>query len=379
MKLLHTADLHIGKRVRGFSLIEEQRFALDQIVEIARAQHVDAVVIAGDVYDKPVPPIEALGLLESFLSALAAIGIPVLIVAGNHDSPERLSFGAPFMHGGLVIARAFSGQPQFADIDSPGGAARVHLLPFVRPAHVRAAYPEQAADIETYDDAIAIALAHQPLRAGAANILVAHQFVVDGGTDPALCDSEDLSIGGVDKVEAGLFDAFDYVALGHIHTRQRIRRDQVRYSGSLYPYSFSEAGRAKSVAIVDVGYGRNATVDTCPLAERRTLREVQGRFADIKAAAANDPHADDYMHVTLTDEALMNAMEKVRSFHPNVMQLDFDHMHTASAEGRNSDIDAVSSKSPSELFEEYYREQAEAPLTSEQESLISALLQEEPR
>jgi len=377
MRFLHTADLHIGKRIRGFSLIEEQRYALEQIVEIACEQHVDAVIVAGDVYDKPVPPLEALELLESFLSALAARAIPVLVVAGNHDSPERLSFGAPFMRKGLVIARAFSGHPQFADIESPDGPARVHLLPFMRPPHVRAAYPEQASDIETYDDAIAAALSHQPLRSDAANILVAHQFVVDCGDNPALCDSEDLSIGGVDKVEAGLFDAFDYVALGHIHTHQRIRREQIRYSGSLYPYSFSEAGHPKSVILVDVVQGRETTIDTFVLAEQRTLREVRGLFADIKAAAAHDSHADDYLHVTLTDEALMNAMEKIRSFYPNVMQLDFEHAHTALPGIESGSIAAVSAKSPSALFEEYYREQAETPLTSEQATLIADMLKED--
>lgn len=384
MKFLHTADLHIGKRVRGFSLIEEQQHALDQIAQIAAQEKVSAVLVAGDVFDKPVPPVEALAVLEDFLADLGEAGIRCILIAGNHDSADRLAFGARFMDRSLVhIARPFSNEPQFVDVESDGERARVHLLPFVRPLHVKLAYPEEADAIATYTDALRVAVAHQPLAPDAANILMAHQFVVDGAEGPATCDSETISVGGLDIVEASAFDAFDYVALGHIHGAQRVRRDAVRYSGSLYPYSFSEAGRKKSCGIVDVD-GRPASPagrrfrSYAPreLDEIRSLREVKCSFEELQAAAPADPHGDDYLHVTLTDPALMNAMERVRALYPHVMQLDFDTGAQA-GDAPATRRERLAALDPVDLLEDFWRAQTGDALTSEMRAIAVSLFQEE--
>lgn len=384
MKFLHTADLHIGKRVRGFSLVEEQRHALDQIASIAARERVSAVLVAGDVFDKPVPPVEALDLLETFLAKISQAGIPCILIAGNHDSADRLAFGARFMSDSLVrIARPFSRTPQFVDLASGNECARIHLLPFVRPLHVKLAYPEEADGIATYTDALRVAVSHQPLANSGANILMAHQFVVDGAQGPATCDSETVSVGGLDSVEASVFDAFDYVALGHIHGAQRVRRDAVRYSGSLYPYSFSEAGRKKSCGIVEID-GRSAAGDdarfrsytSVEFDEVRSLREVNCSFEELQAAAAVDPHADDYLHVTLTDPALMNAMERVRALYPHVMQLDFD---TGAQAG---DVPAarrarLAALDPIDLLEDFWQAQTGDALTSDMRAIALSLFQAE--
>ena len=377
MRFLHTADLHIGKRVRGFSLKEEQERALEHIVRIACEKRVDAIVVAGDIYDKPVPPTWALGALEHFLEQATDAGITVIMIAGNHDSAERLAFGARFMSAERVcIAQPFSGEPQFIDMDSATGAARFHLIPFVRPVHVRAAYPNEAESIASYTDALACAAHHQPLRSDAANVLVAHQFVVDGETKPETCESETIVVGGLDSVEARVFDAFDYVALGHIHGPQRVRRDTVRYSGSLYPYSFSEAGRQKHVDIVDIDESGNAQVTSVPLPEERTLREVRCTFEDLRAAAQTDAHADDYLHITLEDEALMDAMAKVREFYPNVMQLDFAHDAQAFTGNTQEVAHNVRKRDPLSVVSDYYEQQAGEALSEQQRELLHVIIEE---
>lgn len=376
MKFLHTADLHIGKRVRGFSLKEEQERALAHIVRIATDEAVDAIVVAGDVYDKPVPPTWALATFERFLKEATSAGITAIVIAGNHDSAERLAFGARFMSAEHVcIAQPFSEEPQFIDLDSPSGPARFHLVPFVRPVHVRAAYPKEAEEIATYTDALACAVAHQPLRTDAPNVLVAHQFAVDGVTRPETCESETIVVGGLDSVEARAFDSFDYVALGHIHGAQRVRRDAVRYSGSLFPYSFSEAGRQKQVLIVEVSAGAEPVITPVPLPEERTLREVRGTFEELREAAAGDPHADDYLHITLEDDALMDAMAKVREFYPNVMQLDFAHDKAANSIGAEEVAHNVRQRDPLSVIDDYYAQQAGEELTTEQRALLHDVLE----
>lgn len=384
MKFLHTADLHIGKRVRGFSLIDEQRHALSQIVRIAAREKVSAVLVAGDVFDKPVPPVEALDLLESFLADLSETGVLCILIAGNHDSADRLAFGARFMDRSRVhIARPFSSEPQFVDLTSENERARIHLLPFVRPLHVKLAYPDEAESIATYTDVLRVAARHQPLALDAANILVAHQFVVDGAEGPETCDSETVSVGGLDSVEASAFDAFDYVALGHIHGAQRVRRDAVRYSGSLYPYSFSEAGRKKSCGIVDIDGGpaapeggRFRSYTPVELDEERSLREVKCSFEELQAAATNDPHVDDYLHVTLTDPALMNAMERVRALYPHVMQLDFD-TRAQKADAPAKRRERLAALDPVDLLEDFWRAQTGDDLSSAMRAVAASLFQAE--
>lgn len=405
MKFIHTADLHIGKRVRGFSLIDEQKYALEQVASYAVQEKVHAVIIAGDVFDKPVAPLEALDVLEEFFATLATAHIPVVAIAGNHDSAERLSFGARFREERFVhIARAFSATPQFLDFTEANNDSkeenkekvaplrvRVHLIPFVRPVHVRAAFPHQAEAIANYTDALRVACANQPLIEKGANLLVAHQFVVHGESEPETCESETVSVGGLDSVQASVFDAFDYVALGHIHTAQSVGRDTIRYSGSIFPYSFSEAGREKSVTLIDISpsiTGANTspgatnkrlsvTTRSLPLHENRTLREITGSFEELARTSPSDPHADDYLHVTLTDDALMNAMEKIRALYPHVMQLDFAHTRRIQTARQQAIKDAHLSNDPIGLLTDFYRSQTENELSESQIAAIRTIIDEE--
>lgn len=395
MKLLHTADLHLGKRVRGFSLLEEQRFALQEILEIVACEHIQAVIVAGDVFDKPIPPIEALELFEWFALELASQQVVLIALAGNHDSAERLAFGATFSRNPFIhIAKPFSAVAQYLDFSAEGtclsgqltfdcdhhnairsAALRVHLLPFIRPIHVRSALANRAPEIETYTDALRIAADQQPLLSQGINLLVAHQFVTSSGVAPETSESETISIGGLDNVDASAFDAFDYVALGHLHKAQRIGRDTIRYSGSLYPYSISEAGSPKTVTVIDCAFEKSSAQHLSykqhPLRELRTLRTICASFEELKALAQTDPHRDDYVHIILSDSALANAMERVRSFYPHTMQLEFARAKTQT-NLQTTHAQTVAHREPIELIKQYFLDQTESSLTSEQEVLIQS-------
>lgn len=416
MKLLHIADTHLGKRVRGFSLIEEQAYALAQVEQIARDEGVQAVLLAGDVFDKPIPPVEALELFERFARGLAETNIRLIVSAGNHDSAQRLAFNASFLKETLIIGREFEAKPQFIDLaEADGGITRIHLLPFVKPAFVRAAYPDELPEGATYTDAVRVACAHQPILDNAANILMAHQFVVAAGTETQLCDSESVFVGGVDSVDVSAFNAFDYVALGHIHTPQHIGRPTVRYSGSLYPYSASEAGRPKEVVVIDTNPPSHnkdeldnkankpapdsstpaptagstpvspsaptsnstplVTFARIPLKELRTLRIIEGTFEEIKHAHATDTHADDYVFVHLHDDSLINAMEKIRALYPRCMQLDFKRAYEANSTAYTPRAHTPE-KSTLTWFEEFIESQTGEKLSPDVREKIENMIEE---
>lgn len=247
MKLMHLSDLHLGKRVNEFSMLEDQRYILNQILELARREQVDGVLIAGDVYDKSVPSAEAVSLLDDFLVALAEDGRQVLLISGNHDSPERMAFGGRLMRSsGIHIAPVYNGRVEPVCLEDQYGPVRVYLLPFVKPAHIRRYFPDAA--IESYTDALRIAVEAMDLDSSLRNLLVTHQFV----TGAARCDSEELSLGGSDNVDGAVFDPFDYVALGHIHSPQRVGRETMRYCGTPLKYSFSEIGQKKSATLIQL-------------------------------------------------------------------------------------------------------------------------------
>ena len=286
-------------------MLDDQSVVLSQIAEVAEKRKVDAVVIAGDVYDKAVPSVEALRAFEGFLIQLSRLDVPVCVIAGNHDSAERLSFGAAFMElNHIHIAREFTATPQRVRLSDEYGPVDFHLLPFVKPTDVRMAFPDE--DIASYDDAVRVAIGHMDVDADARNVLVAHQFVTAAGRQPEVCDSETVSVGGVDNVDASLFDAFDYVALGHLHGKQSVGRAEVRYCGSPLKYSFSEAPQIKAITIVGLDESGGVSISELPLTPRHDMREVSGFFEDLKSQAATEgAAAEDYLHVTLSDDHLM--------------------------------------------------------------------------
>ena len=276
MKLLHLSDLHLGKRIKNFPLLEDQAYILQAILEILDAERPDAVLIAGDVYDRATPSTEAVELLDRFLVSLAERGLPVLLISGNHDSPERLAFGAQFLEKSRIfISPVYNGTVTPVTLEDEYGPVDFYLLPFLKPLHVRRCFPEEP--VESYTEAVACAVSHMNLDPSRRNVLITHQFV----TGAERCDSEEVSVGGSDNVDAVVFAPFDYVALGHLHGPQNIGDDRIRYCGTPLKYSFSESRQKKSVTLVELSAKGQRTVRTVPLTPRRDMVERRGCFQDF--------------------------------------------------------------------------------------------------
>lgn len=373
MKFLHLADLHLGKRVNGFSMLEDQAHILRQILAILDDEQPDGVLIAGDVYDKSVPSVEAVGLLDGFLTELRARGVPVLLISGNHDSPERLAFGGRVMDScGIHISPVYDGALAPVTLQDAFGPVHVWLLPFVKPAHVRRWFPD--ADIESYTDAVAEAVAHMDIDTAARNVLVTHQFVTGG----ARSGSEELSVGGTDNVDSGVFAPFDYVALGHLHGAQHIGRETIRYAGSPLKYSFSEARQHKSVTVVTLGEKGDVQVRTVALTPLRELREIRGSYNELTARSfyEHTTYRSDYLHLILTDEQdVFDAMSRLRTIYPYLMTLDYDNARTRAAGGMSVPAE-TERRTPSELFEALYLRQNHRPMSEVQRAYIAQLMEQ---
>lgn len=373
MKFLHLADLHLGKRVNGFSMLEDQAHILRQILAILDDEQPDGVLIAGDVYDKSVPSVEAVGLLDGFLTELRARGVPVLLISGNHDSPERLAFGGRVMDScGIHISPVYDGALAPVTLHDAFGPVHVWLLPFVKPAHVRRWFPD--ADIESYTDAVAEAVAHMDIDTAARNVLVTHQFVTGG----ARSGSEELSVGGTDNVDSSVFAPFDYVALGHLHGAQQIGRETIRYAGSPLKYSFSEARQHKSVTVVTLGEKGDVQVRTVALTPLRELREIRGSYDELTARSfyEHTTYRSDYLHLILTDEQdVFDAMSRLRTIYPYLMTLDYDNARTRAAGGMSVPAE-TERRTPLELFEALYTRQNHQPMSEVQREYIAQLMEQ---
>jgi len=370
MKLLHLSDLHLGKRVREYSLLEDQRHILRQILDIAKREQPDAVLIAGDVYDKPVPPGEAVQLLDWFLTQLSGRLLPVLLIGGNHDSPERLAFGASVLaSGGIHVAPVFDGSVSCVTLKDAIGPVSVWLMPHLKPALVRHAYPD--AQINTWEDAVQTVIAHMPVDPAQRNVLMAHQMV----TGAATCESEELSIGGLDQVSAACFDVFDYVALGHIHGPQNIGRETLRYSGTPLKYSFSEIAHQKSVTVVELREKGAVQVRTVPLTPLRDMRRIRGTYLELMDRRSYaGTNTEDYLEVVLTDEQdVVNAMANLRTVYPNIMHLRYDNQRTQATQ--QTLTSAPEQQSPMELFETFYEQQNNHPMEPRQRELVQKLME----
>lgn len=373
MKFLHLSDLHLGKRVNGFSMLEDQAHILRQILAILDDERPDGVLIAGDVYDKSVPSVEAVELLDGFLTELRTRGVPVLLISGNHDSPERLAFGGRVMDScGIHISPVYDGALAPVTLHDEFGPVHVWLLPFVKPVHVRRWFPD--ADIESYTDAVAEAVAHMDIDTAARNVLVTHQFVT-GGTRSG---SEELSVGGTDNVDSGVFAPFDYVALGHLHGAQQIGRPTIRYAGSPLKYSFSEARQHKSVTVVTLGKKGDVQVRTVALTPLRELREIRGSYDELTARSfyEHTTYRSDYLHLILTDEQdVFDAMSRLRTIYPYLMTLDYDNARTRAAGGMSAPAE-TERRTPLELFEALYTRQNHRPMSEVQRAYIAQLMEQ---
>lgn len=371
MRLIHLSDLHIGKRVNEFSMLEDQRYILAQILAIVQREQADGVILAGDIYDKPIPPAEAVQVFDGFLTSLADQGVQVFIVSGNHDSAERLAFGAQLLGSrGVHLSPVYDGTIKSVILEDPYGQVCIHLLPFIKPASVRHVFEEEAAD--TYQDAVAVALGHMEVDTSKRNVLVAHQFV----TGASRCESEDVLVGGLDNVDAALFNGFDYVALGHIHSPQHVGRETVRYSGTPIKYSFSEADQEKSVTVVELRGKGEVEIRKISLTPLRDMRRIRGTYMEVTALSFyENTNREDYIHVTLTDEEdVPDGLQKLRVIYPNIMRLEYDNRRTR--ESRTVEAaERLEQKSELELFEEFYELQNNRPMNDEQQIFAKNLIQ----
>lgn len=373
MKIIHLADLHIGKRVNEFSMIDDQKYILNQILEIIDKEKPDAVIIAGDVYDKQVPSIEAVELLDSFISDISKRKTTTFIISGNHDSAERLAFGSSLMAmGKIYISPVYNGKISKYTLKNDFGSANFYLLPFVKPSHVKRFFPDEK--IESYTDAIRVVVDNLKLDTSEINILIAHQFV----TGASRTESEEISVGGLDNVDASVFEDFDYVALGHIHRPQKIGTERIRYCGTPLKYSFSEVNDTKSVSIIEINSKEDFNLRTIPLIPKRDMRKIRGTYEElITKTSYESTNTDDYIHVTLTDEFnVVDAIQKLRVIYKNIMKLEYDNMRTRESRKINLDDMVIENKNPLEIFSEFYKLQNNKEMDDEQKEIIKKIMEE---
>ena len=370
MKLIHLGDLHLGKSLGEYDLAEDQRYILNQILDIIKRESADAVLIAGDVYDKAVPSESATRLLNEFFCELAELGVKTFVISGNHDSAERLAFGSQLMMESQVIfSPVYDGEPVKYCMKDEYGEVWIHLLPFLKPAVVRHVFPEE--EITSYQDAVSCAVKHMQIDPTKRNVLLAHQFV----TGAARCDSEEVSVGGVDQIAAETFQEFDYTALGHIHSPQNFKNGKMRYCGTPLKYSFSECGQKKSVTVVELKEKGTTEIREIDLLPLRDLRSIRGSYLEVSSREFyEDTNTEDYVRMILTDEEdVVDGMQKLRTIYPNLMQLEYDNQRTREAK-EITEAQVAEEKSELEYFEEFFELQNNHPMLQEQREFVSGLI-----
>lgn len=371
MKFIHLSDLHLGKRIHEFSMLEDQRYILDEILDIADREQPQGVLIAGDVYDKSVPSAEAVALLDEFLVSLAQRNIQVFLISGNHDSPERMAFGGRLMEkSGIHIAPVYQGDAAVYTMEDEHGPVYLHLLPFVKPVQVRRYFPQT--DIQSYTQAVQTAITAMKIDQTQRNVLITHQFVAGA----AQCDSEERSIGGSDQVDVSVLEGFDYVALGHLHGPQWVGKETVRYCGTPLKYSFSEVHHHKSVTVVELEEKGEVKVRSIPLVPKRDLVELRGTYEQLtfRDFYQGTSYPQDYLHITLLDEQdVPEAVNKLRVIYPYLMKLDYDNCRTR-AEQKIEGAQDIPSKTPLEWMEQFYLMQNGQAMEEHQRALTEKLM-----
>ena len=364
MKFMHLADLHIGRRINEFSMIEDQKYILDRIINLATEQKINGIFIAGDIYDRSIPSVEAIEIFENFVEELVKLQIPAYIVSGNHDSSERLSaFSNLISHSGIHISKTYNGKIE----PIINNNTAIWLLPFIRPADVRRYHPD--VEIGNYEDAVKKVIETFDIDKSMTNIIVAHQFVTANGKAPELSDSEISSLGSLDNIDYQVFDKFDYTALGHIHKPQSMGRKEVRYSGSPLKYSFSEVNQKKSVSIIEISTKHKINIETYPLEPLHDMREIKGSLIEL----LKEEKTEDYMHITLTDIGIIDAKSKLETVFPNIMKLDFEEYNNILDE--NKSLEGIQEKNVIEYFCEFYKKQTGQEISDESLQIISELLE----
>ena len=373
MKILHLADLHIGKKVNNFCMLEEQKHVLLQALELIKIQNIKAILIAGDVFDKPVPSIASLELFQWFLGELNKLTVKTLIVSGNHDNMDRLAYLSSLLEKSHVfISKSFDGNIQFVQLD---GNINVYLMPYLYPALVRKYYPNSP--IKNYNDAIKLVVDDIKLDNTKTNILLAHQFVV-GSKPPEISESEQKSVGGIDEINYKIFDKFDYVALGHLHCPQKCGNEKIQYAGSILKYSFSEINQNKKFVVLNVD--KNILeFEYYPIRFLHEMKQYSG-FIDefLNKDFYSKINTDDYIHFILKDEYVLEAKKKLSLIFPNIMLLEFDNAFTRNTNAINCANLAVK-KSIFEHFCDFYEMQTNSKLDSNKEKIVVNILNGEKK
>ena len=373
---MHLADLHLGKRVNGFSMMEDQEYLLNRILEIMEEEQPDGLLIAVDVYDKTIPPAEAVRLMDDFLTAVAAKHVPVFLISGNHDSAERVAFGHQLMQGsGIWISPVYDGTIRHHTLEDRWGEVNIYLIPFLRPSVVRSFFPD--VEIEDYTEALRTIIENLQVDTSRRNVVLAHQFVTAAGALPETCDSEQLSVGGLDRVDGSVFSPFDYTALGHLHGPQRVGSETIRYAGSPLKYSFSELHQKKSVTVAELRAKGETEIRQIPLQPRREMIELRGTFEEILEEARKKGELQtDYYHMILTDETdVVDALSRLREYYPNIMLLDYDNRRTRSQK-EVEQLDRVEERTPGELFAALYEQQNGQEMDSDRKEYLDGLIRE---
>ena len=358
MRILHLADLHIGKRVNGFSMLEDQKYILNQILGIVKERQTEVVLIAGDVYDKAIPSAEAVEAFDDFLTKLVEAKQKVLLISGNHDSEERLAFASQVMKkSGVYFAPVFSGDIEKVTLQDECGDIHFYMLPYRKPAKV----------VEVLEK-----LLNEKIDKTERNILHAHQFLT--GATPS--ESEEFSVGGIENIDAQMFEDFDYVALGHIHRAQQVGKEYIRYAGTPLKYSFSEVNHKKSVTIVEIKEKGTVLAELVTLKPLRDMRDLKGTYMELTARENyQDTDTNDYVHITLTDEEdIIDVIAKLRIIYPNLMKLNYDNTRTRSRQNICME-EQVEQKSPMELFSDFYLQQNNQEMTKEQNEFAKQILE----
>lgn len=374
MKLFHLSDLHIGKRVNEFSMIEDQKYILKRILDLAEEEKPDGIILAGDIYDKQIPSAEAVQVFDEFITRLAARAIPVFIISGNHDSAERLAFGGRLLNSrGIYLSPVYDGSVTKIPLKDQYGTVWIHLLPFIRPSTVRHVFENEADLVTDVQTAAETVIRHMEIDLKDRNILVAHQFV----TGASRCESEDVQVGGLDNIDAAVFTPFDYTALGHIHSPQNVGTDRVRYCGTPLKYSFSEVDQEKSITVVELEKKGTVRTSLLPLKPLRDMRKLRGTYLELTDRSFyRGMNREDYIQVTLTDEDdVPDGLQKLRVIYPNIMQLLYDNQRTKTTQEVDA-AQAVEKKTEIELFYEFYELQNNQPMTKQQKDFAEQLIRE---
>ena len=374
MKLFHLSDLHIGKRVNEFSMIEDQKYILKRILDLAEEEKPDGIILAGDIYDKQIPSAEAVQVFDEFITRLAGRAIPVFIISGNHDSAERLAFGGRLLNSrGIYLSPVYDGSVTKIPLKDQYGTVWIHLLPFIRPSTVRHVFENEADLVTDVQTAAETVIRHMEIDLKDRNILVAHQFV----TGASRCESEDVQVGGLDNIDAAVFTPFDYTALGHIHSPQNVGTDRVRYCGTPLKYSFSEVDQEKSITVVELEKKGTVRTSLLPLKPLRDMRMLRGTYLELTDRSFyRDMNREDYIQVTLTDEDdVPDGLQKLRVIYPNIMQLLYDNQRTKTTQEVDA-AQAVEKNTEIELFYEFYELQNNQPMTKQQKDFAEQLIRE---